>query len=314
MTHRDQPVGKRSLGVAVLGAGQVGGDLVHQLTAQAARLELLLVSDHDPHAAGLQRALDLGVSVSYGGVAAVVQDARVDLVFDATTAAAHREHAPQLARAGKTVIDLTPAVVGALVVPLVNLTEHLHSENLSLATSAVQAAVPVVRELASLGELSYVEVVSVLASTSVGSGMRQDIDECTVATRLALTEIAGARRAKAITVLSPAEPPAPMRLALYCVLGSHVDGDQATESVRDAVGDYHERLPGYDLVGTPQLETRDTPWGRRTVLTVRLEVAGTERHGDLCPGNVEVMTVAARDLAVELACERVAVNRLVGIS
>jgi acetaldehyde dehydrogenase (acetylating) len=46
-----------------------------------------------------------------------------DIVFDATSAASHFEHAPILERLGKKVIDLTPAKVGEMCVPAVNLKE-----------------------------------------------------------------------------------------------------------------------------------------------------------------------------------------------
>lgn len=299
---RSQRERDAGLGVAVLGAGNVGANLSHKLLQRPGRMALLLVADTDAAAVGLRNLQAPGLAFSDRGVSAVVEDSRIDLVFDATTATAHHEHAPLLREARKVVIDLTPSGLGPVVIPHVNLTEHLASpDDLSLATSAGQATVPLVRELAGLVPLLYVEVVSVVASASVGLGMRLDMDESAAATARALKELGGACHAKAITILNPADPPVPMRSTLYAVFAREVDHEQVTESLREAIADVQVLLPGYGVTTAPRFETPDTPWGRRTTLVLHIEVIGAGSPLSPCVGNLELITCAARDLGEELA-------------
>jgi acetaldehyde dehydrogenase len=69
-----------------------------------------------------------------------------DIVFDATTASAHKKHAPLLRAVNKIAIDLTPAAVGPYVIPLVNLEEHIGANNVNLVSCGGQATVPLVSE------------------------------------------------------------------------------------------------------------------------------------------------------------------------
>lgn len=289
------------IGVGIVGAGRVGGDLVHKLAERPESMELLLVADTDASAIGLRAARSLGIPHSQRGVDAVLADPAIQLVFDASTARAHAEHAPRLRRAGKRMIDLTASALGPCVVPLVNLTRRLDDDDVSLGSAAAQAIVPVARGLSWLSPFIYAEVVSVLASASVGPGARQDMDEAATATARALEDLGGARQAKAITILSPAEPPVPMCITFRAVPERAVDEPAVVEAVTEAVDSLAALLPGYRLTSGPRLDPKDTPWGKRTTIVLRVEVTGA---GDLLEpyaGNLDVMSATARALGADLA-------------
>jgi acetaldehyde dehydrogenase len=289
------------IGVGILGAGRVGGDLVHKLAQRPESMELVLVADTDASAVGLRAARSLGIPHSHHGVDAILADPAIQLVFDASTAMAHAEHAPRLRRAGKRMVDLTASGLGPCVVPLVNLTRRLDDDDLSLGSATAQAIVPVARGLSWLSPFVYAEAVSVLASASVGPGARQDIDEAGTATARALEDLGGARRAKAITILSPAEPPVPMRITFRVVPERSVDEHAVAEAVTEAVDSLAALLPGYLLTSGPRLDTRDTPWGKRTTIVLRVEVTGDGALLGSYAGNLDVTSATARALGAELA-------------
>ena len=287
------------IGVGILGAGRVGGDLVHKLAQRPGNMELVLVADTDANAMGLRSARRLGIPHSRRGVDAILGEPAIQLVFDASTATAHVQHSPRLRGAGKLMIDLTASVLGPCVVPLVNLTRHLDGDDLSLGSATAQAIVPVARELSWLSPFVYVEAVSVLASASVGPGARQDIDEVATATARALEDLGCARHAKAITILSPAEPPVSMRITFRAVPERPVDEEAVDEAVRAAVDSLAALLPGYRVASGPHLDPMDTPWGRRTTIVLRIEVTGA---GDLLApyaGNLDVTSATAWALGEE---------------
>src|SRR5436309_2671637 len=94
--------------------------------------------------AGMERARALGVTVSADSLAYIeANPSSCDLIFDATSAKDHQVHAPVLKRLGKTVIDLTPAKVGPMCVPAVNMSEMLGQSNVNMVTCGGQASIPI---------------------------------------------------------------------------------------------------------------------------------------------------------------------------
>jgi acetaldehyde dehydrogenase len=288
------------IGVAVVGGGRVGRRLVRELRDAPSHLELLLVSDTDEGCEGLGMARELDVETSSRGADAVLQRPDIEIVFDATSAGAHAANAERLRDAGKVSIDLTPAATGPFVVPLVNLAERAGENDLNLLTCPAQVAIPVVHAVTRLAPALYAEVVSSLASASVGPGLRRHIDEFTSVTARGLEELGGARRGKSILILSPADPPVAMRSTIYVVPEHPVDEHEVDRAVRTVVAEMQRRVPGCRLRGEPAVGEKDTPLGRRVVVTVSLDVAGPGGGLSRC-GNLEVAASTARVAGEEVA-------------
>ncbi|WP_373465187.1 acetaldehyde dehydrogenase (acetylating) [Streptomyces sp. V2I9] len=264
----------------------------------------------DPDSDGLARARRLGVPTSSDGVAGLIAldgfDG-IDVVLDATSAAAHHRNAAALAPYGKTLIDLTPAAVGPYVVPSVNLDEHLDAPNLNMVTCGGQATVPVVAAVSAVTPVHYAEIVASIASRSAGPGTRANIDEFTETTSLALERVGGAARGKAIIILNPAEPALLMRDTVHCLVDD-ADAGRIAASVRAKAAEVAAYVPGYRLKQEPQFRTlaADDPLvrlggGARLLVSVYLEVEGAAHYLPSYAGNLDIMTAAALRTAERLA-------------
>ncbi|MBN8482780.1 MAG: acetaldehyde dehydrogenase (acetylating) [Xanthomonadales bacterium] len=299
--------------VAVIGSGNIGTDLMLKLLRHSRRLEMAVLVGVDAASDGLARARALGVATTHDGLDGLRRMpvyADIDLVFDATSAAAHLVHADTLRADGKRVVDLTPAAVGPYVVPAVNLDAHADAPNLNMVTCGGQATIPIVAAIARAAPVRYAEIVASIASKSAGPGTRANIDEFTETTARALEQVGGARRGKAIIVLNPAEPPLVMRDTVYCLTEG---GDAAAirASVRAMVATVAGYVPGYRLKQDVQFERLDAaacaailgePAAQAGLkVSVFLEVEGAGDYLPAYAGNLDIMTSAALAAGEHLA-------------
>ena len=286
---------------AIIGSGNIGTDLLYK-ARRSEWIEPAWMVGVDPASDGLARAHKLGIATTAEGVDGllphVAKDA-VRIVFDATSAHAHHENARKLAPLGVVMIDLTPAAIGPFCIPPVNLAAHVGSRetNVNMVSCGGQATVPMVAAVSRVQRVSYAEIVATVASRSVGPGTRQNIDEFTRTTALAVERIGGAARGKAIIVINPAEPPLVMRDTIHCLTEAPPDEAAITASVLAMVKEVQRYVPGYRLKNGPVFD------GRR--VSVFLEVEGL---GDYLPryaGNLDIMTAAALRTG-EIFAERMA--------
>jgi acetaldehyde dehydrogenase len=298
--------------VAILGSGNIGTDLMYKVLRRSKALELAAFVGIDARSDGLARARKEGVWATDGGLdalrgAAAYQD--VEIVFDATSAKAHRSHDAALREDGRKVVDLTPAALGPFVVPVVNHDRHPHARNVNMVTCGGQATIPMVAAVSRVARVHYAEIVASVASVSAGPGTRANIDEFTRTTTQALEQLGGTTRGKSIIILNPADPPMIMRDTIYA-LSEEVDEDVVRSSVARMVAEVQTYVPGYRLKQEVQFERFG---GNRAVnipgygefaglkSTIFLEVEGA---GDYLPpyaGNLDIMTAAALATAERMA-------------
>lgn len=292
---------EQRIAVAILGSGNIGSDLMYKLLKEPGHMRLVLLAGIEPASEGLARARSLGIEASAEGIDAVLARPEIKLVFDATSARAHVRHAKALREAGRIAVDLTPAARGPYVVPPVNLNALAGQVNVNMVTCGGQATVPMVHAVSRITPVQYAEMVSTVASLSAGPGTRQNIDEFTETTALALEKIGGAQRGKAIIILNPAEPPILMRNTTYILPESDFDAGEVRASIEQMEAAVQRYVPGYHLKNPPVFDTVETPWGRRSMVTILLEVEGA---GDYLPrysGNLDIMTAAARRVGEVIA-------------
>ena len=293
------------LTAAIVGPGNIGTDLLVKLL-RSDLIEVHSMVGVDPASDGLARARDLGVPASAEGVDwLIAQDVLPDLVFEATSAKAHLANAPRYRDAGITAIDLTPAAMGPLVCPPVNLDSVSDEPNLNMITCGGQATIPIVNAVSCVVPVRYAEIVASIASRSAGPGTRANIDEFTETTAHAIEKVGGAQRGKAIIILNPVDPPMIMRDTVFCAVPADADTDAITASIEKVVEEVKQYVPGYALRAEPQYDEPRDIWNGMARVAVFLEVRG---HGDYLPpwaGNLDIMTAAAARVGELLAARRV---------
>ena len=290
---------------AIIGSGNIGTDLMIKMVKYSENLELVAVVGIDPQSEGLALARQHGVPTTHEGLEGLMKlpsYPEIEIVFDATSAYAHKDHDKALRADGKILVDLTPAAIGPFTIPPVNMEDHLDQGNVNMVTCGGQATIPMVAAVSQVSKVHYAEIVASVSSRSAGPGTRANIDEFTRTTARAIEDVGGAEQGKAIIILNPAEPPMIMRDTVF-TLSSGADEETIRKSVKDMVAKVQKYVPGYRLKQEVQFER----YGDNNPLTIpgRGEFTGVktsiflevEGAGDYLPsysGNLDIMTAAAR--------------------
>jgi acetaldehyde/propanal dehydrogenase len=290
---------------ALIGSGNIGTDLIYKLKRSAV-LEPVWMVGIDAASEGLQRARDMGLKTTAEGVDGLLPHVRADgiqIAFDATSAYVHPENSRKLNALGVLMVDLTPAAVGPLCVPPVNLRAHAEKleMNVNMISCAGQATIPIVHAVSRVQPVDYAEIVASLASKSIGPGTRANLDEFTYTTSDALVRVGGARRGKALAVINPAEPPMIMRNTINCLTDDEPQQARIIDSVLSMIEEVQKYVPGYKLVNGPVFD------GKR--VSVFMQVAGLGDYLPTYAGNLDIMTAAACRTA-EMFAEEILAGKL----
>ena len=301
--------------VAIIGSGNIGTDLMMKVMRTSRVLEMGAFVGIDPNSDGLHRADCLGITFTAGGLDGLTRLPvwqEIDIVFDATSAAAHARHSEVCRAAGKVMVDLTPAAVGPYVVPVVNGDAHLDAMNVNMVTCGGQATIPIVAAVSQVARVHYAEIVSSIASKSAGPGTRANIDEFTKTTARGIERVGGAATGKAIIILNPAEPPVMMRGTVF-TLSFGASEAEIDASVARMVEKIQAYVPGYRLKQKLQFEHFGANHpvsipglgefeGLKT--SVFLEVEGAAQYLPAYAGNLDIMTSAALCTAEKIALRK----------
>ena len=306
----------KKIKVAILGSGNIGTDLMIKVMRYSSVLEMGALVGIDESSDGLARARRLKVETSHEGLDGLTKmDVwnDIQIVFDATSAGAHKHHHAICMRDGKQMIDLTPAAIGPYCVPVVNMEEHLSEPNVNMVTCGGQATIPIVHAVTRVSDsVPYAEIVASISSKSAGPGTRANIDEFTETTTKGIETVGGAIKGKAIIIMNPAEPPLLMRDTVYAF---SVGGKEAEieKSVIQMVKDIQSYVPGYRLKQDVQFERVGSNNPLRmpgmdpvegVKVSVFLEVEGAAHYLPAYAGNLDIMTSAGMATAEKIAALR----------
>ncbi|WP_258881418.1 acetaldehyde dehydrogenase (acetylating) [Paenibacillus sp. sptzw28] len=287
--------------VAIIGSGNIGTDLLKK-TMRSPHLECTLFVGRNLESPGMIIARDLGIHVSDKKIDAIVDYAHMyDIVFDATSAFSHAQHAIVFRRLRKFVIDMTPSKIGEMCVPAVNLSECLTLDNVNMVTCGGQASVPVAYAIGQSHErVEYIEVVSSIASKSAGPATRSNLDEYIENTEEAIRKFSRCNKAKAIINLNPAEPCIDMQTTIYAKV-HNPNLELLHRNLNRIISKMQSYVPGYQLIIPPTIED-----GR---IVVMIKVQGL---GDYLPpyaGNLDIINCAAIATAEEYASKLAGIEK-----
>lgn len=279
----------KKIKAAIIGTGNIGTDLLLKLQ-KSQSIECGMFTGRNPDSPGIKIAREMGIPYSYESVSAIANEPDCcEIVFDATSAKSHIYNSEILKPLNKFILDLTPARIGKMCIPVINLEECMNEANVNLVTCGGQASVPIANAISHVHpETKYIELVATISSKSAGSGTRNNIDEFTQTTKEALSQFTGIKNTKAIIVLNPAEPPITMRNTIYALIDKP-DMPRIKQEVLKTEKLIQSYVPGYRIILGPIYEN-----GRVTTI---VEVLGT---GDFLPkysGNLDIITCAAVGIA-----------------
>lgn len=283
----------KKLKVAILGSGNIGTDLLIKVL-RSPHLECGAFIGRNLSSPGMTKAVGLGVNVSSESISYIEKNPSCcDLVFDATSANDHKAHAPIFKKLGKIAVDLTPAQVGDMCVPAVNMQECLSSGNVNMITCGGQASIPVAYALKlSHSDIDYIEVVSSIASRSAGPATRRNLDEYIHTTENGIQKFSGCRRSKAILNLNPAQPCVNMQTTVMAKV-AQPNVQEFSKAFREVAVRIQKYVPGYEILVDPTVEN-----GR---IIVMMRVRGLGDYLPAYAGNLDIINCAAIAMAEEYA-------------
>ena len=283
----------KKLKVAIIGSGNIGTDLLIKCL-RSDLLECTYFIGRNFSSPGISKASSLGVRVSDQSINAIAREPDCcDLIFDATSAKDAKYNWSILEPLGKVVIDMTPAKLGIMCIPAVNIDEAVTHQNINMVTCGGQASTPIAYLIGQVvKDIEYIEVVSSIASRSAGPATRINLDEYIETTEAAIKKFSGAKTTKAILNLNPAVPCVDMQTTIFAKV-NNPDMETLIPKIKEMVARISKYVPGYSLHVEPIYEN-----GRIAVL---IKVLGM---GDYLPkfaGNLDIINCAAIEVAEKFA-------------
>lgn len=271
---------------AILGTGNIGTDLLIK-ALRSGFIDVVAFVGRRLDSDGMIIAKSKGVFVSDQGIEYFKANPNCcDVVYDCTSALDAMEHAKVFKEQGIKVIDLTPAKVGDMCVPDVNSNIIIDDDNVNMITCGGQASMPMLHLMSKRCKgLSYIEVVSQIASKSAGMATRINVDNYIKTTQKAITKFTGCKNSKVILNLNPAEPCVDMQTTIF-IKAEHVDFIGLIEEINEKIEELKTYIPHYELMLPPT--EKDSG-----VIVMSIKVKGA---GDYLPeyaGNLDIINCAA---------------------
>ncbi|WP_062067639.1 acetylating acetaldehyde dehydrogenase [Cellvibrio sp. OA-2007] len=281
------------LRVGIIGTGKIGVDLLVKVR-RSPWMDCVIFSGRNLQSVGMCYAAELGVPVSDQGINAFFEPRyRCDIVFDATSAANHIEHAQVFDKLGILAIDMTPSQIGECCVPALGMKEVLENKNISMISCGGQSSIPVAQVLAKvIPNVQKIAVKSIVSPNSIGPGTLANLDEYYHNTKAGLKKYTGINAFDVELLVDEVNPETRM-LTSVTAYSDAVDLDALWQPLMAMLQQIQAYVPGYKMESAPVL----IDGGVRIDLSV-------EGLGDYLPkyaGNLDIINCAAIAVAEHYA-------------
>ena len=202
--------------VGIIGTGNIGTDLLIKCN-KSRIVEPVIFVGRRKESNGIDIANRLGINTSIDGIDFFKNNKNYcDVVFDCTDAFSAKVNNEVFKEQGIKVIDLTPAKLGEMCIPLINDELIITDNNINMITCGGQSSIPILHLISKYcEELEYIEVVSQISSKSAGLATRINIDEYIHTTEDAIKKFTRVKSCKVILNLNPAEPCVDMQTTMF---------------------------------------------------------------------------------------------------
>lgn len=279
------------LKVGIIGSGNIGTDLLVKVL-NSKYLDPIIFAGRNIDSKGLLFAKEKGVKTSERGIDSILENENnLDILFDATSAISARKNWSLLNNSNICIIDMTPAKIGKMCVPLINIEDCLKERNVNMITCGGQASLPIIDILSkNIENIEYIEISSSISSKSAGPATRENLDEYIETTESAIKYFSNIHNNKVILNLNPAYPCIDMQTSIS-VKSKKPDMDLISQKINERILEIKKYVPGYKLVVPPIYERG------RVFLNVKVQGLG-----DYLPkyaGNLDIINCAAIYFAEE---------------
>lgn len=273
--------------IAILGTGNIGTDLLIKLNKLGYKNIAFIGRRQDSE--GIQIAKSLGIQTSTEGINFFSNNQNFDVVFDCTNAFDAIEHYDILKKLNIKVIDLTPAKIGEICVPCINGKDINNIDNINMITCGGQASLPMIDAISkSNPDISYIEVISQIASKSAGMSTRINVDNYISTTEYAIYKFSNTESCKVILNINPAEPCVYMQTTIFIKFKNieQVNFEDIMCNVYRRLKEIKEYVPYYELVMPPMINEND-------ILMLSVKVKGSGDYLPVYAGNLDIINCAA---------------------
>lgn len=280
--------------VGIIGSGNIGTDLLMKIL-RSEKLECVAFVGRRNDSDGIQKAKYLGINTSTEGIDFFRRERyKAHIVFDCTDAFTAINNNVVFYDSGIRVIDMTPAKLGPMCVPIINGHILQNHQNINMITCGGQTSIPVLNLISECcNGIDYIEIVSQIASKSAGMATRANIDHYIHTTEDAIKYFTSCKSCKVILNINPAEPCVDMQTTMF-IKGAEIDFDKLQDKLHKRIKQVREYVPNYEMVMMPIINEDG-------ILILSIRVRGV---GDYLPsyaGNLDIINCAAIKVAEGLS-------------